>query len=235
MLIAYEGIDGSGKTTSSASLSQALSKENVPNTVVRWTSFQTYQDESEEALFRIANKRRLGRALGPLSYALWHCADFAYRWETLVLPALSRGEIVIMDRYKYTALVRDVIRGLNERFVENLYSFAPPPDLLIYLDLDPQEAFERKKISGAVIDYYECGKDLFSELDVKAGFLAFQSLCRGRYEAVLPKDLTLRLDSSRSHELLSKEILEATLLRLRDQRDRHRASVLAEAIVSNKT
>lgn len=215
MMIVYEGIDGSGKTTSSTSLSQMLYKEGFSNVVVHWSSFMGYEGENEDGLFYSARNHRKTGKLGALSYSLWHCADFAYRWETLVLPNLLKQKIIILDRYKYTAFVRDVLRGLNRDYVEGLYSFAPAPDLLIYLDIDPQEAFERKRTSQVELGYYEVGKDIFPEIEERTGFLAFQALCRRHYEKVLPEHLTLKLDSAQSKEKLQSAISEVVLNHLR--------------------
>jgi dTMP kinase len=207
MLIVYEGIDGSGKSTSSRKVCEALEASGKPTTIVQWTSFAV-RPEEENALFRTADRHRRDTTLGPLSYSLWHCADFAYRLEQQVLPALQAGKIVIMDRYKYTAYVRDVIRGLDEQTVRSFYSFAPEPDLVIYLDVDPAVTYKRKKMRNLPFGFYECGMDIFGELDQEAAFLAFQSLCRRRYQTVLPKT-TIRIDGTRKKSEVNGEILKA--------------------------
>ena len=136
MLIVYEGIDGSGKTTSSQTLCMDLKAAGHRVKLVQWTSFQPRPDEKDNSLFERAERKRENASLGPLSYALWHCADLAYRLEKFMNPAFERGEIVVMDRYKYTAFVRDVIRGIDESMVQSWYRFAPDPDVVIYLDVD---------------------------------------------------------------------------------------------------
>ena len=213
MLIVYEGIDGSGKTTSSRFVCETLRERGHDVTFVQWTSFHI-RPEEENPVFRCAELNRDRGALGPLAYAVWHCADFAYRLEENVLPALRRGGLVIMDRYKYTGLVRDVVRGLDEHVVQSLYTFAPEPDLVIYLDVDPALAYERKKTLGGKIGPYERGFDLYKDLGEKEGFLRFQSLCRERYPLVLPAG-TLHLDGSRPQAATSADILSAIDARLR--------------------
>jgi len=208
MLIAYEGIDGSGKSRSCAALQRAMRDRGLTATVVEWTSFQSAGTE-EGALFGTAERLRRSGRLGPLAFSAWHCADFAMRLEQQALPAMKRGEVVIMDRYVYTAFVRDVIRGLDETVVRGMYGFAPDPDLLIYLDVDPVIAYRRKKADNIPLGFYEAGRDLFGALDEEAGFIAFQGLCRRRYETVLPANLALRLDGSRAPESLDAEILRA--------------------------
>lgn len=207
MLIAFEGIDGSGKSTTSEALRAALARTRAVAPVVHWTSFQMYANEHEELLFGHVNRLRMSGDLGPLAYAAWHAADFAYRLETFVQPALARGEVVIMDRYKYTGIVRDVIRGLDEGVVRSLYAFAPDPDLLIYLDIDPAVAYRRKKERGLAIGFYESARDLYGHMPEEEGFVAFQGLCRRRYEQVLPQARLLKLDGSRPAATLNAEIL----------------------------
>jgi dTMP kinase len=213
MLIAYEGIDGSGKSRSRTALQAALRDRGLTATVVEWTSFQSTGSE-ESALFRKAARLRRNGRLGPLAFSAWHCADFAMRLEQKALPAIARGEVVIMDRYVYTAFVRDTIRGLDEKVVRGMYGFAPDPDLILYLDIDPAIAYHRKKADNIRLGFYESGRDLFESLDEEAGFIAFQGLCRRRYQTVLPGNITLRLDGSRAPESLDAEILRVVESRL---------------------
>jgi dTMP kinase len=161
--------------------------------------------EEENPRFRMAAQRRDEGALGPLAYSVWHCADFAERLESLVWPSLRRGEIVLMDRYKYTAFVRDVIRGVDEQVVRSLYSFAPEPDITVYLDVDPAIAYARKKRENAPISHYERGLDLFADLDEQSGFIAFQSLCRKRYPAVLPST-TIHIDGASAPDRVAANV-----------------------------
>jgi dTMP kinase len=213
MLIVYEGIDGSGKTTSSGALCTALQAAGHQVTLVQWTSFQPRPEEKKNSLFARVDRKRENGTLGPLAYALWHCADLAYRLEEFVTPAIERGEIVVMDRYKYTAFVRDVIRGIDETMVRSWYRFAPDPDLVIYFDVDPSVAFARKKAGPTPLGHYECGLDIFGNLSEEAGFRAFQSLCARRYPAVLP-ETTMRLDGTQPKAQLNKVILDAVNARL---------------------
>ena len=74
MLIVYEGIDGSGKTTSSRELCASLEHRGRTVSIVQWTSFMLRQDE-ENPWFREPERNRERGTLGPLAYAVWHCAD----------------------------------------------------------------------------------------------------------------------------------------------------------------
>jgi dTMP kinase len=82
--------------------------------------------------------------LQPLTYSLLYCADHLDRTQRVIVPALQRGEIVLADRYIYTAFARDEARGLNSAWVRNLYHFAIPPDIVFYLHISPDEAVRRR-------------------------------------------------------------------------------------------
>ena len=57
-------------------------------------------------------------------FSLIQAADFADRWENQFLPMLKAGVIVLADRYAFTGFARDVVRGVDRKWVRNLYSFA---------------------------------------------------------------------------------------------------------------
>jgi len=66
------------------------------------------------------------------------------RTQRVIKPALERGEIVIADRYIYTAFARDAARGLDATWVRNLYHPAVQPDIVFYLHISPEEAVKRR-------------------------------------------------------------------------------------------
>jgi dTMP kinase len=198
MLVGFEGIDGSGKTSLCDWIGEHV---RLPDgrrpLVVHWNSFIGYEAELPKLAFGIPRVEKDERKLGPLAFSLWHCADFAYRWEGIVRPALVAGNLVLMDRFIYTALVRDVTRGVPEEYVRSIYAFAPAPDLLLYLDCTPELALQRKTKLG----YYESGEDLLSrpgEARRRADyFVEFQRMCRERYLVALPQS-TFVIESDRS-------------------------------------
>ncbi len=66
------------------------------------------------------------------------------RTQRVIKPALERGEIVLADRYTYTAFARDAARGLDPTWVRNLYHFSVQPDVVFYLHISPEEAVKRR-------------------------------------------------------------------------------------------
>ena len=99
LLIAFEGPDGSGKTTQRKLFQNWLKSEGVPVVKAKWNS--------SELLKPLVRSRKSAHSLSPREFSLMHAADFRYRMETEVLPALWAGKTVVADRHFFTALARE--------------------------------------------------------------------------------------------------------------------------------
>ena len=64
----------------------------------------------------------------PTTFSLLHATDFADQLENTIVPALKAGFVVLSDRYIYTLMARDMLRGMNETWLKNLYGIALVPD-----------------------------------------------------------------------------------------------------------
>lgn len=210
MIIVLEGIDGSGKTSLCKLIEPILSEKlKTKIETVHWYSFINYPDELEKLAFSGAKKLKATHVLEPLANSLWHCADFAHRWESQVLPALKVGRPVLFDRSMYSALVRDCERGVNEDYVKSLYLYVQKPDLVIYLDIPAEIAAKRK---GNDISYYEAGLDIKqnSNKSKVEGFIDFQTKCQIRYKKILPKD-ALIIDATLDQNVIAEKVIEAVI------------------------
>src|SRR3982075_4776662 len=123
-LIVVEGIDGSGKSTQLYLLKRWLEIGGYRLHFTEWNSSPLLKSEA-----RRGKQRRL---LTPATFSLLHAADFADRCERQILPLLQSGYLVLADRYIYTAFARDVARNCSQRWLRNLYRFAPVPDITFY-------------------------------------------------------------------------------------------------------
>jgi thymidylate kinase len=56
---------------------------------------------------------------------------------------LARGDVVLADRYAWTAVAREIARGLEPAWSAALYRFAPRPDLVLYHRQEPNLALAR--------------------------------------------------------------------------------------------
>src|SRR5437899_5091177 len=123
-LIVVEGIDGSGKARQLSLLSQWLRSEGYAVAFSEWNSSPLVKQTTRRG------KRK--EMFTPTTFSLIHATDFADRMESYILPLVKAGAIVCADRYAYTAFARDVGRGVDRKWVRNLYRFALRPNLSFY-------------------------------------------------------------------------------------------------------
>jgi dTMP kinase len=96
--------------------------------------------------------------------------------ENIILPGLRAGMMVLADRYIYTLMVRDLVRGLDMAWLKNLYGIAVVPDAVFYLNVAPEELVERNFAKNHALDFWESGMDLGLSRDMFDSFLKYQSL-----------------------------------------------------------
>ena len=79
------------------------------------------------------DKAQNGKHSEPHDVELFYATDFADQLENIILPALKAGFMVLADRYIYTLMARDMVRGMDEAWLKNLYGIALVPDAVFYL------------------------------------------------------------------------------------------------------
>jgi len=173
-LFIVEGIDGSGKSTQLTLLDEWLRDEGYPVVFSEWNSSPIVRQTTRRG------KRR--RMLTPLTFSLIHATDFADRVEREIIPSLKAGAIVLADRYVYTAFARDVVRGVDPRWVRSLYRFAVVPTLSFYFRVPLEVALRRVLSARPKIKWYEAGMDMGLEQDPKESYKIFQAKIMSEYE-----------------------------------------------------
>src|SRR5213080_4333985 len=88
-------------------------------------------------------KAQEGNILSRTTLSLFYATDFADQLENIILPALKSVFIVMADRYIYTLMARDMVRGMDEAWLKNLYGLALEPDAVFYLNVPPAELMQR--------------------------------------------------------------------------------------------
>ena len=176
-LIIVEGIDGSGKSTQIDLLYKSLQEKGKSVYFSEWNS---------SALVRSTIKAgKKDRLFTPTTFSLIQATDFADRWENFLLPMLKAGVIVLADRYAFTGFARDVARGVDPKWVRNLYNFAIQPDLALYFRVDIDTALERILAARSKIKFYEAGMDLGLADKKVTSFRVFQSRVIEEYEKMV--------------------------------------------------
>ena len=188
MLLTLEGLDGSGKTTCWERLRESL---DAPATFTREPTTSWYGEAVRRSV--------ADDDADPLAELFLYTADHAAHLSRTVRPALSRGELVVSDRYsdsRYAyqgAALTDrfddpvgFVRGIHEPWTR-------PPDATIYLDVDPETGARR---SGAT-DKFETAEHL--------------TVVQENYERLVAADPDrfLRIDAAQPVDTVTAEVLAA--------------------------
>ncbi len=197
-LIAVEGVDGSGKSTQIYLLKRWLELQNLKVSFTEWNS---------SVLVRAATKRgKKEQLLTPTTFSLIHCTDFAHRYQSQMMPLLRQGYIVLADRYMFTAMARDAVRGCDRTWVRNLYSFAIKPDITFYFGLPLATAVGRILAGRPSIKYHEAGMDLGLSPDVYESFRLFQGRIGDEYSRLSEEYGFTVVDATESIEAQQQQV-----------------------------
>lgn len=203
-LIVIEGTDGSGKSTQVNMLSQYVKDACWGCTVSEW--------KTSRLISGVINEAKERNMLNTTTFSLLYAADYADRLENEIIPALKAGFVVLMDRYIYTAFVRDSVRGHDIKWVENLYSYAPKPDLVFYLNVPPETLIKRLIAKNGVLDYFESGRDIGLSTDIYNSFEIYQKRCLDEYKKLKKEYNFIELDGTKPqdeiHSLIKTKVQE---------------------------
>lgn len=203
-LIVVEGIDGSGKSTQIHLLDRWLRSKGYNVFFTEWNSSASVKE--------ITSKGKKKAILTPTTFSLLHATDFADRYERNIYPLLRAGYIVLADRYIYTALARDIVRGCDKKWIENLYDYAIKPDIIFYYKV-PIEIAVNRIISGRPkLKYYEAGMDLKLSKDEHESYRIFQGKIIDQYELMINSENFTVIDGTMNIEeqqnIARKHVLE---------------------------
>jgi dTMP kinase len=197
-LIVVEGADGSGRSTQIARLVEWLETCGHATVQVGLKRSTLVSKELEEA--------QEGNILSRTTLSLFYATDFADQLENIMLPALKAGFIVLADRYIYTLMARDLVRGMDEAWLKNLYGIALEPDAVFYLEVEPEELVQRNLSKSATLDYWESGMDLGFSRDMFDSFLKYQSAMRTAFKQLQKTYDFSIVDANRSMDAVNKQL-----------------------------
>ncbi len=188
-LIAFEGPDGSGKTTQRKLFKEWLVGEGHSVFTSKWNSSKLIKP--------LVKARKTARSLSPEEFCLLHAADFRYRLETEILPALWQGKMVIADRYLFTALARDAARGLDLSWLLHIYSPLFWPDMVFYFSVSPETSGNRIAATREP-KFYEAGQDITGIDDAQESYQQFIGRVIQEYDALAVIFQFVTIDAERS-------------------------------------
>jgi dTMP kinase len=172
-LIVIEGADGSGRSTQINRLVEWL--EGCGHATIQ-VGLKRSTLVSEEL-----DRAQQGNILSRTTLSLFYATDFADQLENVILPSLRAGMMVLADRYIYTLMARDLVRGMDEEWLKNLYSIALVPDAVFYLNVSPEELVQRTFQKNQALDFWESGMDVGLSRDMFDSFLKYQTLVEDQF------------------------------------------------------
>jgi len=175
LLVAFEGPDGSGKTTQRKLFKEWLVSEGYNVKTTKWNSSPLIKP--------IIKARKSARSMDREEFCLLHAADFWHRLENEILPAIFTGKTVVADRFLFTALARDAARGLDLHWLLHVYSPLYWPDIVFYLSVS-HETSGKRIAATRTPKYYEAGQDVTNIADPLESYHHFMSLVIREYNAL---------------------------------------------------
>ncbi len=137
LLVAFEGIDGCGKSTQVARLARTLRAAGCDLVV-------TAEPTAGSWGRRIRDMARSGERVTAEQELRWFFADRREHVAEVVAPALAAGRVVLTDRYYLSTVAYQGARGLDwRRILADSEAEFPPPDLVLLLEIDPALGLER--------------------------------------------------------------------------------------------
>ena len=186
LLIAFEGLDQSGKQTQAEQLRDRLIKAGRQ---VRLLSFPAYETPiGIEIRHALAGARDWGADVMQLLY-------IANRYEArpMIERELAQGTVLVCDRYVASRIAYGETQGLDAAWLRDVQRHLPEPDITFLLDIDPDVSARRKTTER---DKYE--RDLALLGRVRASYL--RQAASGRW---------VRLDADRDRGAVADDVFDA--------------------------
>lgn len=220
-LFVLEGPDGSGRSTQITRLTQWLEANGFAVKTMGLLRSALAREELEEA--------KQGNTLTHTTLSLFYATDFFDQLVHEIVPALKAGFVVLADRYIYTLMARDILRGADRNWVRNLYRPALIPDAVWYLRVSPQHLVERTFQKNTTLDYWESGMDLPLSRDMFDSFIKYQSLLQTQFKEMSEEFGFRMINGNRRIEWIQRDLRTdmAEILGLSPERPK-RAELLDE-------
>ena len=200
LFITFEGGEGCGKSTHSRLLLKKLEQQNIPVVLTHEPGGTALGNELRRAL-----KRRWGSFISPRAELFLLAASRAQLVAELIRPALQEGKVVLCDRFTHSTMVyQGYGRGLDFtaiQMVNNMATRNLNPDLIILLDISPEQGLARKR---SLKDRFEMENSSFHRR-VREGYLKMAAAEPDRWliiDASLPKGRIAKIIWDRVSRLL---------------------------------
>lgn len=201
LLCVIEGIDGSGKTTIVANLKTRFQQTNI-NTLITKEPGATSLGQQIRSILLEQTSPSCSKA-----EFLLFAADRAQHFETVIIPNLQNGNLIISDRMSDSSLAyQGYVKGVDLNMIQTINSWCMQqiePDIVFYLRIDAQTALNRIKQSRGLPNKFE--ETILGKI---------QLLING-FETILAKrSNVIILDATTDIETLTQKIFEIIINRI---------------------
>jgi len=190
-LIAFEGLDQSGKQTQAELLRDRLKQSGHKSRLVSFPDYATSIGEE------IARALQGEREYGPDVMQLLYVAN-RYERKADLQRWVDGGLILVCDRYTASSIAYGEAQGLEPEWLADMQRFLPPASLTILLDIAPETAVQRKAVDR---DRYE--RDL-----------AMQARVRESYHRQAAANQWVIIDGEQSKDAIAAEVFSVAGSRL---------------------
>lgn len=197
-LIVIEGADGSGRSTQIGLLRDWLEQRGYATVNVGLKRSMLVGEELERA--------KQGNVLSPLTLSLFYATDFMDQLENKIIPGLRSGFVVLADRYIYTLMARDIVRGADPAWIKEVYSIALVPDAVFYLWVPPRVLAQRNLLKNAALDYWESGMDIRRSGDMFECFIRYQLQIQRHFRGMQSTYRFHTINGNRSPQAIAQEL-----------------------------
>jgi dTMP kinase len=190
-LVAFEGLDQSGKQTQAEALRDHLTAQGRTCALLSFPDYTT--SIGKEIAAALHGDREYPADVMQLLYV-------ANRGEKrlFIEESIARGVVILCDRYIASSIAYGEAHDIDPRWLTEIQKFLPSPDLTILLDIAPETAAGRKA----------AGRDRF-ERD-----MALLSRVRASYRRQAGAPSWIRLDGERDRSLVSSDVIRAVATQL---------------------
>lgn len=137
MIVAFEGLDQSGKETQAKHLRARIEHEGRK---VHSLSFPDYDTPvGREIAQALAGEREFGPDVMQLLYVANRC-----EYRPKIELWMNSGAVVVCDRYRASSIAYGEAQGLDPAWLEDIQRYLPKPTLTVLLDIAPETAVRRK-------------------------------------------------------------------------------------------
>ena len=112
--------------------------------------------------------------LRPHTLTLFHATEIVDQIEKKILPALTAGFVVILDRWIYSVMAQSVVRGVESWWINNLFTMFTTPALHIVLKAEPEELIQRSFSQQGTLGFWDSGQDCVVRDGLYEGFIDYQ-------------------------------------------------------------